>query len=163
MKLPDVSGVFDYAGLTRDSRYRPRHVAFHQIKSVGVLIASFRSSIPSPPVPLFTLRRAPHDAQRKTRGRVVRYSFLVGLLHSLLHAGLSRRTDSAILRQLSGPQFSKLPAPRRFAAAAQAYPAGHALLRIDHPTDGRYSWPGTRSFFPSAGRRKTYPDECPAL
>src|SRR5258708_2308334 len=96
MKLPDVSGVFDYAGLTRDSRYRPRHVAFHQIKSVGVLIASFRSSIPSPPVPLFTLRRAPHDAQRKTRGRVVRYSFLVGLLHSLLHAGLSRRTDMAI-------------------------------------------------------------------
>src|SRR6202040_3895208 len=102
MKLPDVSGVFDYAGPTRDSRYRPRHVAFHQIKSVGVLIASFRSSIPSPPVPLFTLRRAPHDAQRKTRGRVVRYSFLVGLLHSLLHAGLSRRTDLAIYRQVTG-------------------------------------------------------------
>jgi hypothetical protein len=32
--------------------------------------------------PLFTLRRAPRDAQRKTRGRV----------HSLLHAGLARRT-----------------------------------------------------------------------
>jgi hypothetical protein len=96
MKLPDVSGVFDYAGPTRDSRYRPRRFAFHQVKSVGVLIASFRSSIPSPPVPLFTLRRTPHDVQRKTRGRVVRYSFLVGLLHSLLHAGLSRRTDSAI-------------------------------------------------------------------
>jgi len=31
---------------------------------------------------------------------VVRYSFLVGLLHSLLHAGLSRRTDSAMLHQL---------------------------------------------------------------
>jgi hypothetical protein len=30
---------------------------------------------------------------------VVRYSFLVGLFHSLLHAGLARRTDSAILRQ----------------------------------------------------------------
>jgi hypothetical protein len=50
----------------------------------------------SPPVPLFTLRRTPRDAQRKTRGRVVRYSFLVGLLHSLLHAGLARRTDLAI-------------------------------------------------------------------
>ena len=87
MKLPDVSGVFDYAGLAKDSRYRPRHVAFHQIKSVGALIASFRSSIPSPPVPLFTLRRTPRGAQRKTRGRVVRYSFLVGLLHSVLHAG----------------------------------------------------------------------------
>src|SRR5271154_3806910 len=93
MKLPNVSGVFDYAGLARDSRYRPCHAAFHQVKSVGALIASFRSSIPSPPVPLFTLRRAPHGAQRKTRGRVVRYSFLVGLFHSLLHAGLSRRTD----------------------------------------------------------------------
>jgi hypothetical protein len=102
MKLPDVSGVYDYAGPTRDSRYRPRRFAFHQVKSVGVLIASFRSSIPSPPVPLFTLRRTPHDVQRKTRGRVVRYSFLVGLLHSLLHAGLSWRTDSAIWRQLTG-------------------------------------------------------------
>src|SRR3954470_63236 len=97
MKLPDVSGVFDYAGLPRGLRYRPRHVAFHQIKSVGALIASFRSSIPSPPVPLFTLRRTPRDAQRKTRGRVVRYSFLVGLLHSLLHAGLSRRTALAMM------------------------------------------------------------------
>ena len=96
MKLPDVFGVFDYAGLAKDSRYRPRHVAFHQIKSVGTLIASFRSSIPSPPVPLFTLRCTPRDAQRKTRGRVVRYSFLVGLLHSLLHAGLSRRTDLTV-------------------------------------------------------------------
>ena len=68
MKLPDVSGVFDYAGLARDLRCRPRHVAFHQIKSVGALIASFRSSIPSPPVPLFTLRRTPRDAERKNSG-----------------------------------------------------------------------------------------------
>jgi hypothetical protein len=29
-----------------------------------------------------------------------RYSFLVRILHSLLHAGLSRRTEKAILRQL---------------------------------------------------------------
>ena len=48
---------------------------------------------------MFKLRRAPRGAQRKTRGRVVRYSFLVGLLHSLLHAGLSRRTASAICTQ----------------------------------------------------------------
>src|SRR5271169_2063794 len=76
----------------------PTHVAFRQCKSVSVLIASFRSSIPSPPVPLFTLRRTPRGVQRKTRGRAVRYSFLVGLLHSLPHAGLSRRTALAILR-----------------------------------------------------------------
>jgi hypothetical protein len=36
------------------------HVAFRVSKRVGVLIASFRSSIPSPPMPLFTLRLAPH-------------------------------------------------------------------------------------------------------
>ena len=64
-------------------------MAFRDLDSVGVLIASFRSSIPSPPIPLFTLRTAPRDALRKTRGRVVRYSFLVGLFHSLLHAGCS--------------------------------------------------------------------------
>src|ERR1019366_826397 len=63
------------------------------LNCVGVLIASFRSSIPRPPIPLFTLRCAPRDAQRKTRGRVDRYSFLVGILPPLLHAGLSRRTE----------------------------------------------------------------------
>ena len=96
MKLPGVSGVYDYAGPSKDLRYRPARVAFRQLKSVSVLIASFRSSIPSPPVPLFTLRRTPRGVQRKTRGRAVRYSFLVGLFHSLLHAGLSRRTELAI-------------------------------------------------------------------
>jgi hypothetical protein len=45
--------------------------------------------------PLFTLRSTPRDALRKTRCRVVRYSFLVGLFHFLLHAGLSRRTALA--------------------------------------------------------------------
>ena len=58
---------------------------------VGVLIARFRSSIPSPPIPLFTLRWTPRGAQRKTRGRVDRYSFLVRNFHPLLSAGLSRR------------------------------------------------------------------------
>src|SRR5215831_2720779 len=58
---------------------------------VGVLIARFRSSIPSPPIPLFTLRCTPRGAQRKTRGRVDRYSFLVRIFHPLLSAGLSRR------------------------------------------------------------------------
>src|SRR5439155_19940111 len=36
----------------------------------------------------------------KTRGRSDRYSFLVRLFHPLLHAGLSRRTEIAMLRQL---------------------------------------------------------------
>src|SRR5215831_14698152 len=41
-------------------------------KVVGVRIYSFRSSIPTPPIPLFTLRRAPRDVRCKTRGRAVR-------------------------------------------------------------------------------------------
>ena len=39
---------------------------------------------------------SPSRYQRKTRGRVDRYSFLVRILHSLLHAGLARRTNIAI-------------------------------------------------------------------
>src|SRR6185437_1548677 len=50
----------------------PVHVAFRHYKSVGVRIASFRSSIPTPPIPLFTLRPVPRGTRRKTRGRVDR-------------------------------------------------------------------------------------------
>jgi hypothetical protein len=67
-------------------------MAFRFDDSVGVPIAIFRSSIPSPSVALFTLQRWLHNVRCKTRGRVVRYSFLVRLLHPLLHTGLSRRT-----------------------------------------------------------------------
>ena len=70
----------------------PDHVAFRFDDSVGVPIAIFRSSIPSPSVPLFTLQWWLHSAHCKTRGRVDRYSFLVRISHPLLHAGLSRRT-----------------------------------------------------------------------
>src|SRR5215831_16204153 len=59
----------------------------------------FGAQYPTPPIPLFTLRRAPRDAQRKTRGRVDRYSFLVRLLPPLLHAGLARRTVTGISQQ----------------------------------------------------------------
>jgi hypothetical protein len=61
---------------------------------VGVPIGGFRSSIPSPPIPLFTLHGVPHDTSHKTRGRVDRYSFLVKLFHLLLPAGLSPRNAS---------------------------------------------------------------------
>ncbi len=39
------------------------------------------------------LRRIPRGTLRNTRGRAGRYPLLVRLLHSLLRAGLSRRTD----------------------------------------------------------------------
>src|SRR6202051_1673091 len=74
------------------------HVAFRSGDGVGVLIANFRSSIPSPSFPLFTLHWTLHSAQRKTRGRADRYSFLVRLFHPQLHAGLSRRTTTFFSR-----------------------------------------------------------------
>jgi hypothetical protein len=52
----------------------------------------FRSSIPCPPVPLFTLRSCLTTGNAKLEVRMVRYSFPVRLFHSLLHAGLSRRS-----------------------------------------------------------------------
>jgi hypothetical protein len=56
-------------------------VAFRSGYGVGALITNFRSSIPSPSFPLFTLHWRPHGIQCKTRGRADRYSFLVRLFH----------------------------------------------------------------------------------
>jgi hypothetical protein len=93
MKFLGVSGVFDYAGLNRNSRYRPGSCCLPCITRTSASeLHLFEAQSPTPPIPLFTLRCAPHGAQRKTRGRVDRYSLLVRMLHSLLHAGLSRRT-----------------------------------------------------------------------
>ena len=71
------------------------------VDGVGVLIAVFRSSIPSPPLPLFTLHRTPRDTPRKTRGRADRYSFLVGL--SIL----------CFLPVYPGARIPTFPQPRR--------------------------------------------------
>lgn len=92
---------------TRDCA--PVRIAFRFDDSVGIPIAIFRSSIPSPSIPLFTLRRTLHSARRKTRGRVVRYSFLVRLLHPLLHAGLSRRTVNYFSETSPGPHSRSCP------------------------------------------------------
>ncbi len=98
----------------------PAHVAFRHFKSVGVLIASFRSSIPSPPIPLFTLRCAPRGAQRKTRGRVVRYSFLVRTLSfpaSCRFIPAHRNTDFSpgemVVRRMVGSDNSVWPTMRQ--------------------------------------------------
>src|SRR5436190_20796976 len=100
MKFLGVSGVFDYAGLSRNSRYRPCPCCLPRItKTSASGLHLFGAPSPTPPIPLFTLRCAPRGTQRKTRGRVNRYSFLVRLLHPLLPAGLSRRTAMAMLRQ----------------------------------------------------------------
>ena len=101
MKYLGVSGVFDYAGLSGNSRYRPRSCCLRRVtKTAASGLHPFGALWPTPPIPPFTLGRAPHDIRRKTRGRADRYSLLVRILHSPLHAGLSRRTVNAILEQL---------------------------------------------------------------
>src|SRR5271166_4588575 len=56
-------------------------------------LAFFEAQSPRPPMPRSTLRNTPRDVPRKTRGQDgVAFSFPVGLLHPLQHAGLTRRT-----------------------------------------------------------------------
>src|SRR5664279_3941850 len=56
-------------------------------------LAFFEAQSPRPPMPRSTLRHTPRDVSRKTRGQDgVAFSFPVGLLHPLQHAGLARRT-----------------------------------------------------------------------
>jgi hypothetical protein len=79
----------------------PTHIAFRKSQKRQRPDFQFSKLHTQPTYPLFTLRSTPHGAIRKTRSRVVRYSFLVGLSHSLLHAGLSRRTAKPCFRQLT--------------------------------------------------------------
>ena len=54
---------------------------------------------------LFVLHGLPRDLPRKTRGRVVRYSFLVRIFHPLLPAGLSRRTTPCLFINIARERF----------------------------------------------------------
>src|SRR5580704_15286285 len=108
MKLPDVSGVFDYAGLNGDLRYRPRPCCLpptHKRRRPDCIFSELNTQPACTPV-----YASPHTSRctTQTRGRVVRYSFLVGLLHSLLHAGLSRRTELAILHSPRSTSVSRM-------------------------------------------------------
>ena len=93
MKLPGVSGVYDYARPARNSQYRSRPCCpppMQKRRRPDCIFSELNTQPTCTPV-----------YATQTRGRAVRYSFLVGLLHSLLHAGLSRRTALAIYRQLA--------------------------------------------------------------
>src|SRR5258708_7738588 len=111
----------------------------------------FEAQLPSPSVPLFTLRRTPHDAPRKTRGRVVRYSFLVRLFHSLLHAGLSRRTGTCLFSTVRLWWFKRC---RRLNWLGQGSTDGIWLILTIHKkihSTGRESIPRPCSFDHPAG------------
>src|SRR5262249_1716115 len=90
MLFLSVRGFLDYAGPTARSRLsRCSRVAFLHQERVGVPdFPFFEAQSPGPPIPLSTLRAASRDATRKTEGQDgVAVSFLVGLFHSLQHAG----------------------------------------------------------------------------
>ena len=95
MLFLSVHRFSDYAGPTARSRLsRNNRVAFLQSGgSRRPVFPFFEAQSPSPLIPLSTLRATPRDVSRKTRGQDgAAFSFLVGLFHSLQHAGLSRRT-----------------------------------------------------------------------
>ena len=97
MKFPDVFWVLRLRGTVQGLALAPLLMLPSPIptRSASRLLV-FEAQSPSPPVPLFTLRLSPRGEPRKTQGRVGRYSFLVRLFHSLLHAGLSRRTGNPV-------------------------------------------------------------------
>jgi hypothetical protein len=109
MKLPDVSGVYDYAGPIGNSRYRPRpyNLPPKQKRRRPDCIFSELNTQPAC-TPVYA---SPCTSRCPTQnsGRVVRCSFLVGLFHSLLHAGLSRRTALAIYHETRNAPSFRLP------------------------------------------------------
>src|SRR5215472_12260748 len=94
MKFPDVLWVLRLRGTAQGLALAPLLMLPSTISTVSASrLLVFEAQSPSPPVPLFTLHRLPRGRRCKTQGRVGRYSFLVRLFHSLLHAGLSRRSE----------------------------------------------------------------------
>jgi hypothetical protein len=62
LKFLGVSGVFDYAGLSRDSRYRPYSCCLPRIlKTSAPGLYLFGAQLPTPPISLSALRCVPHD------------------------------------------------------------------------------------------------------
>ena len=69
MKFLGVPGVFDYAGLNGNSRYRPCSCCLPRItKTSASGLHLFEARLPTPPIPLFTLRSAPHGAPTQNSG-----------------------------------------------------------------------------------------------
>ena len=103
----------------------PVHVAFRQCKSVSVPIASFRSSIlqlhpgPAAYASLNTSRCA---TQNSTWFATL---LRAGLFHSLLHAGLSRRTALAILSLIERAATGQVQNP--------ICPIRRFIVQVDRP------------------------------
>jgi len=77
LKLLGVSGVFDYAGLSGNSRYRSRSCCLPRItKTSASGLHLFGAEYP-PHLSSIYASLGPSRYRRKTRGRADRYSFLV--------------------------------------------------------------------------------------
>ena len=60
LKFLGVSGVFDYAGLSRGSRYRPYSCCLpRMLKTSAPGLYVFGAQLPTPPIPLSTLHCVP--------------------------------------------------------------------------------------------------------
>jgi hypothetical protein len=66
MKFLGVSGVFDYAGLNKDSRYRPCSCCLPRISTASASgLYVFAAQLPTPPIPLSTLHWVPHGSSAR--------------------------------------------------------------------------------------------------
>jgi len=95
MQFLHVPGVSDYAKpipeLAMDA---PDRVAFPFLSTGSALRMRFSKLNTQPTdASVYASAQASRPCAAKLEVKVVRYSFLVGLFHPLLHAGLSRRTD----------------------------------------------------------------------
>jgi hypothetical protein len=101
MKLPGVSGVYDYAGPDRNSRYRSRPCCLPPMQKRQRPDCIFSKLNTQPTcTPVYA---SPNTSRCATQNSGPSGSLLLSrrTLHSLLHAGLSRRTAIAILLQLT--------------------------------------------------------------
>ena len=97
MKLPGVSGVYDYAGPSRNLRYRSRPCClppYQKRRRPDCIFSELNTQPTCTPV-----YASPHTSRCATQNSGPSGSLLLSrrTLSSLLHAGLCRRTGKAIL------------------------------------------------------------------
>src|SRR6266853_210025 len=89
------SWLYDYAGSVRGLAMTfPSVWPSRQEYTVGTRIAFFEAQFPARRCLCLCVTRRLAAPSARLEVKMVRYSFLVGLLHPRLHAGLSRRLHS---------------------------------------------------------------------
>src|SRR5580704_4549955 len=102
MQFLSVLGVYDYAGPTNCSRFRRWPCCLPLLSTGSAPRISFTKLNTRPTdASVYALAHRLAAARARLKARMVRYSFPVGLFHSQLHAGLSRRTDRRLVHSES--------------------------------------------------------------